>query len=211
MISAIKRTCMRDQIRDEIVTRILDARYPPGTHLKELILAKEFHVSQAPVREAFRELEMLGLVVSERYKGTRVRAADKRELSEAYELRAILEERSAQLAIPCNADDLNRLRESLNTMRRAAEKNDFSAYASATVHFHRSIIELSGNAVFLRSWESMLWEVRARIAVQLLGYDLTRFLDAHEEVIEALAKGDGNLAGRLLRELLEIPRAQLAN
>ena len=32
----LKRTCMRDHIRDVLVARILDGTYPAGTRLKEL-------------------------------------------------------------------------------------------------------------------------------------------------------------------------------
>ena len=48
----VRRTCMRTQIRDLIIERILDGTYPAGTRLKEMVLASEFQVSQAPVREA---------------------------------------------------------------------------------------------------------------------------------------------------------------
>ena len=53
---------MRDRIRDVLVARILDGTYPAGMQLKELTLAREFNVSQAPIREALRELEGSGLV-----------------------------------------------------------------------------------------------------------------------------------------------------
>jgi len=87
------RVCMRDRIRETLVARILDGTYPTGTQLKELPLAREFNVSQAPIREALRELEGSGLVSCERYRGTRVRGADFAELRESYELRAIMEVR----------------------------------------------------------------------------------------------------------------------
>jgi len=51
----LKRTCMRDRIRDVLVARILDGTYAAGTQLKELSLAREFNVSQTPIREALRE------------------------------------------------------------------------------------------------------------------------------------------------------------
>ncbi len=85
------RECARDRLRDEIVRRILNGDYEAGAHLKELVLAREFGVSQAPVREALRELEMLGLVVSERYCGTRVLPCGSADLREAYELKAVIE------------------------------------------------------------------------------------------------------------------------
>ena len=49
MDTALKRVCMRDRIRDVLVARILDGTYPAGLQLKELSLAREFNVSQAPV------------------------------------------------------------------------------------------------------------------------------------------------------------------
>src|ERR1700753_3371154 len=96
----LKRTCMRDRIRDVLVSRILDGTYAAGTQLKELNLAREFNVSQTPIREALRELEGSGLVTSERFRGTRVRGADSAEMRESYELRTMLEVRSVKLAAP---------------------------------------------------------------------------------------------------------------
>ncbi len=72
----------------------------PGERLKEMALAREFEVSQAPVREAFRELETLGLLVSEHYRGTRVRGVSSQEIHDAYQLRGYLEEIAAQLIPP---------------------------------------------------------------------------------------------------------------
>ena len=80
---SVGRACMRHHIRDAIVSRILEGVYSPGTRLKELALAREFNVSQAPVREALRELEALHLVQTEHYRGTRVRSIDLAELAEA--------------------------------------------------------------------------------------------------------------------------------
>ena len=76
------------------------APYAAGTQLKELSLAREFNVSQAPIREALRELEGSGLVTCERFRGTRVRGADFAEMRESYELRTMLEMRSVKLAAP---------------------------------------------------------------------------------------------------------------
>src|SRR5258708_38009376 len=98
---SIHRSCMRDPIRDAIVPRILGGIYPPGKRLKELSLAREFNVSQAPVREALRELQPLHLVQTEHYRGTRVRSIDLGELRQAYELRELIEQAAVRRAIPC--------------------------------------------------------------------------------------------------------------
>jgi Transcriptional regulators len=206
MTLSIARTCMRDSVRELVVSRILDGTYPPGTQLKELMLAAECNVSQGPVREALRELEALGMVQSERYRGTRVCAADLQQLREAYELRAMLEERAAALAVPCAAADIARLREHLGTMRAARRNRDQRLHAEAAVGFHRNVMAMAHNATLLRVWDSLHWDIRARIAIQRIeeqGIDLGVFVEAHEKIVQLLQAGDGAGAGRSLRELVD--------
>ncbi|HZR36331.1 MAG TPA: GntR family transcriptional regulator [Nevskia sp.] len=198
---AIHRVCMRDHIRNAIVARILDGSSPPGTRLKEMSLAREFNVSQAPVREALRELEALGLLESERYRGTRVRSIDLDELREAYELRAAIEEAAARRAVPCSRKDLERLESDLKLMQRAAREHDRDAYMDSAVNFHRHVVQMSGNELFLRAWEHMAWDIRARIAVQRIGL-IGVFAKERKAVIAALRAGDGEKAGRRLREII---------
>jgi DNA-binding GntR family transcriptional regulator len=197
----IHRICMRDHIRNAIVARILDGSTPPGTRLKEMALAREFSVSQAPVREALRELEALGLLESERYRGTRVRNINLDELREAYELRAAIEEAAARRAVPCAKSDLQRLEQDLKLMRRAAREQDTDAYMDSAVNFHRHIVQMSGNALFLHAWEHMAWDIRARIAVQRIGL-ISRYTEERKQVIAALRAGDGEKAGLLLRDMI---------
>ena len=89
-----QRARRRDLVRDAVIGRILDGTYPPGTRLKELALAAEFGVSQAPVREALREIEISGLAVSEPYRGTRVLGLEAAELRSAGLLKAMIEARA---------------------------------------------------------------------------------------------------------------------
>src|SRR4051812_8786515 len=91
----VQRDCMRAQIRRVLLKRIIDGTYQPGDRLKELQIAREFQSSQGPVREALRELEMLRLVESETYRGTRVRAISPEEMREAGEVRGVLEQEAA--------------------------------------------------------------------------------------------------------------------
>lgn len=197
----LHRTCMRDHIRNAIVSRILDGSAPPGTRLKEMTLAREFNVSQAPVREALRELEAIGLLESERYRGTRVRSIDMDELREAYELRAAIEESAARLAVPCDEADLDKLEGDLKLIHRAHREHDGDAFMDGAVNFHRHIVQMSGNKLYLRAWENMAWDIRARIAVQRIGL-IGVFAEERRDIIAALRKGDGERAGQLLRKIL---------
>ncbi|MET0290866.1 MAG: GntR family transcriptional regulator [Steroidobacteraceae bacterium] len=204
--SAIQRTCMRDRIRDELVKRILDGHYPAGTQLKELLLAREFNVSQAPIREALRELEGSGLVTSERYRGTRVRGADHREMRDSYELRATMEARAVELALPCTPATLARLDAHFADMRAALAVDDTERYIDAALALHRCLIEASGNQVFVTVWDSLHFEVRGRLVLRLMaakGGGYQPLIDLHERLIDQLRNGDGPGAVATTRTLFE--------
>ncbi len=192
-VPAFKKVCMRDHIRDTLVGRILDGTYPAGTQLKELYLAREFDVSQAPIREALRELEGSGLVSSERFRGTRVRGADFAEMRESYELRTMLEMRSVKLAAPYEPQLLADLGEYLRGMDAAVRGEDSEAYIDNALRFHRRLVESSGNRTFLAVWDSLLWDIRGRIALRRLaemGRSLKPFVSMHKALLGRLRAQD---------------------
>jgi DNA-binding GntR family transcriptional regulator len=200
----VKRTCMRDRIRDVLVARILDGTYPAGLQLKELTLAREFNVSQAPIREALRELEGSGLVTSERYRGTHVRGADLDEMRQSYELRATLEVRAVELAIPIPADVLGYLEGQLGEMTSAVTQSDSERYIDGALHFHRRLIEASGNRVFVTVWDSLHFDVRGRIALRRLverGPGLQPLIEMHRSLIEKIRAHEVSAAAELVRAI----------
>jgi DNA-binding GntR family transcriptional regulator len=195
---------MRDHIRDVLVARILDGTYPAGTQLKELSLAREFNVSQAPIREALRELEGSGLVTCERYRGTRVRGADFSEMRESYELRTMLEVRAVELAAPFPAVVLAQLEAHLQHMTAAARGEDPERYIDEALRFHRRLVEAAGNRTFLSVWDSLHWDVRGRIALRRIaerGSGLEPLIGMHEHLLACLSSKDVTHATESLRTI----------
>jgi DNA-binding GntR family transcriptional regulator len=197
---------MRDQIRDVLVARILDGTYPAGTQLKELSLAREFNVSQAPIREALRELEGSGLVTSERFRGTRVRGADFNEMRESYELRIMLEVRSVMLAAPYPSDLLAELERLQQEMDAALKRDDPERYIDSALRFHRQLVQSSGNRTFLSVWDSLLWDIRGRIALRRFaetGRSLKPLVGMHRTLVQRLRAQDAAGAAERVRAILE--------
>ena len=200
---SLNRTNLREQVKEILLKRILDGEYSPGDRLVEMHIAQEFEISQAPVREALRELEALGFVESEPYRGTRVRAVTKSELTEIYPVRAALEEVAARAAAVHLAGNVEALEAELEAMHAAAEKGDLYEEVQHDVEFHRLIVEASGNRVLQDMWRSLRIEARTLISVlkaHIGGYELA---ELHRPVLEALAEGDAEKAGLLLRNHVE--------
>ncbi|QEH36195.1 putative HTH-type transcriptional regulator YdfH [Aquisphaera giovannonii] len=201
-MKVVKKDCIRDQIRRVIAERILGGVYRPGDRLVELQIAREFGVSQGPVREAFLELEGSRLVECGSYRGTRVRSICLRELREAYQARAMIEQEAAPAAARHFRGNVEGLRKEHEAIMRAAEAGDLAEVSKRNSALHRLILEGSGNSVLLRLWESLSFETLTFVRVSRPDGPecLMRTLANHVPIIDALEAGDGELAGRLLRE-----------
>ena len=199
----VNRTSLRTQIKEILLARILNGEYQPGDRLVEMQIAQEFGISQAPVRESLRELEALGFVESEPYRGTRIRAVTKAELTEIYPVRAALEEVAARAAAQRLAGRIEALAAELAAMHQAAEKGDLYEQVQHDVEFHRLIVEASGNRVLQDVWRSLRIEARTLISAlktHLGGHEIA---EMHRPVLEALAEGDAEKAAMLLRKHVE--------
>ena len=134
----VLRSNLREQIKDVVLQRIVSGAYPPGARLVETRIAQELGVSQTPVREALRDLEQLGCIVHEPFRGCSVRAFSANELLEAFPVRAALEALAARLAAQrISESELLRLGELLEAMRDAARRGDAHDQSQANASFHR--------------------------------------------------------------------------
>lgn len=200
---SLNRTVLHEQIKDILLERILSGKYRPGDRLVEMQIAQEFGTSQAPVRESLRELEALGFVESAPYRGTRVRAVPKAEIAEIYPVRAALEEVAACAASERLGGHVETLETELVAMHAAAERGDLYEQVQHDVAFHRLIVEASGNRVLQEVWRSLHIEARTLISVIKTDIDLFELAEMHRPVLEAIAAGDAEKAGKLLRQHVE--------
>jgi DNA-binding GntR family transcriptional regulator len=192
----------RAQIKEVLLERILNGAYQPGERIVETRVAREFGVSQGPVREALRELESLRLVVSEPFVGVRVRAITPEELGEIYPVRSGLEEVAARTAAPRFAGAVEPLERELAEMRRIAAFGAVHDFMLHDVQFHRLIVERSGNRTLLELWTSL--HVEARTIITFIRYgDLQAIAESHVPILAALRAGDAELSCAALREHFE--------
>jgi len=199
----VNRTSLRAQVKEILLARILNGEYKPGDALVAMQIAQELVTSQAPVRESLRELEALGFVESEPYRGSRVRAVTRAELAEIYPVRAALEEVAARAAAKRLAGHVEALEAELAAMQRAAEKGDLFEQVQHDVAFHRLIVEASGNQVLLDVWKSLRIEARTLISAITTDLDPYELAERHRSVLEDLAVGDSLRAGKIIRQHVE--------
>ena len=187
----LARSVLADRVRERLLEGILSGRYPPDARIVETQVARELGTSQAPVREALRGLEALGVVEITPFRGARVRRPTPRELLEAYAVRSVLEALAARLAVPRLADaDLERLAAAVDAMQAAARTGDAHRVAEADAHFHGTIVELADNGTLLKVWGSLEPFLRTYITLVVPGADPQWSADLHGPILAALRARD---------------------
>lgn len=192
--AVINRASLSQQIRDALLERILSGNLQPGDRLIELKIADEMQTSQAPVREALRELEAIGLIETQRNRGARVRIIDENELAEIYEVRAELEALAGELVAARAPETAKALEKILDRMRKAAERGDAKKFAELNSEFHSTIVAASGNRILRETWDGLNVRSRTRLNMMRTAADLTPLADSHLDIIAAIASGDSAAA-----------------
>jgi DNA-binding GntR family transcriptional regulator len=202
----VERRVFSDEIREHLIEDILSGALSPGSRIVETRLAQQFGVSQAPVREALRDLTLLGFVVSSPFRGTEVRRITSEELLEVYPIRAALEGVAARAAATrIDATCIARLEELVAKMREAAANNDHRAQASADADFHETIVAAAGNFMLKHIWWTIRLSVTAYVTHSVTHRPLHEIAERHVPVLEALRAHDPARAEAAIRHDIDEP------
>jgi DNA-binding GntR family transcriptional regulator len=187
----ISRSVLADQVKERILEGILNGDHPPDSRIVETQIARELGTSQAPVREALRGLEALGVVEITPFRGARVRRPSRREIIEAYAVRSALESLGSRLAVSrMTGADLAELAAFLEAMRAAARKDDGHGVAEADAQFHGRIVELADNGTLEKVWRSLEPFSRTYLTLVLPGADPQWSADLHAPILAAIERRD---------------------
>jgi DNA-binding GntR family transcriptional regulator len=209
--TAITRGVLSDAVKDRLLERIVAGTYPPGSRIVETRVARELGTSQAPVREALRDLEALGVVEISPFRGARVRRPSLDELLEAYSVRAELEAMAARLTVPrLVADDVEVMAGLLAEMRRSADERDTVGEAAADAAFHAALVDRAGNATLRRVWGQLEPYSRTYINMAVPGGNPRQMAELHAPILDAVRSGDAAAAEAVIRQHFAIARASLA-
>lgn len=198
------RPVLRTQIKEYIVQMILNRELQPGERVVESVLARKLGVSQAPVREAIRDLELTGFLVTEPFRGATVRLFTPEELEEVYSVRAALESLAGeQAAKHITAEHEAELRRILDEMMAAARAGDMILTSKLNNQFHEMIWRISGNKFLHKFWESLQLAQWTVITSSRSKKSLVELVERHEEILEALKSRDPQRASQAMRAHIE--------
>jgi GntR family transcriptional regulator, vanillate catabolism transcriptional regulator len=140
---------------------ILSGQFAPGERMSELPLVERLGVSRTPLRLALAELEHEGLLRSLDGGGYVVREFTQADITDAIELRGVLEGTAARLAAERGASgrDLRTLRtlnEAIGAVVHRADYESFEEYVGLNERFHTRLLKLAASPMLERALESII-------------------------------------------------------
>jgi serine phosphatase RsbU (regulator of sigma subunit) len=189
--------------RVRLAGELLDGRRRTGSPVRLSEIAAKFRLDQNSVLKIFAEFQALGMVTLSGNATAVVRSPCPKEMPEAYEIRAALEEIGGRAATRVLKGNTSELRRELEAMREAFSSLDLDSFVEHDVTFHRRILQASGNKVLLRVWDSLAVDLRIRGAIGRVSRDFPEVVESHQPIVDALEKGRGREAGLLLRNHVE--------
>lgn len=202
-----------ERIHRDLRVSITLGELRPGTVIVEGALAEQFGASKTPVREALRQLQHEGLVNVLPRKGYMVSSFGLGELLDVYALRSLLQPPLAAAA--ARTSDERLLRELDAAARRDAAATTYLSGLVAGVEFQIVIAEAAGNRRASRMVTELMFEaMRFWLLVpppagrlqEALGFQR----EVYAEIQAAMASHDAEAASRVMAEVVENSRQEMA-
>ena len=193
---------LRDVVFNTLREAILKGDLKPGERLMELQLASKLGVSRTPIREAIRELEMIGLVENIPYKGTIVRKLTRKgaevakmtlkDMEDVLEIRDALDELAVRIACQKISDEqLKQLEDMKELFEKSTQTGNVKKIAEADVTFHDVIYEATGNpklVTLLNNLREQVYRYRVEYIKDPKNYPT--LIAEHEAILESLKNRD---------------------
>ena len=168
----------------------------------------DLNVSRGVVREAFRSLEVAGIIDKENGRSPRVGSLNSAfltnllihalltrqvSLNQILELRASVEVRAVRLATErCTAADIENLRSATEGMRNSMDQLD--TFVRHDLQFHRVLNAATGNPLFDVICGAMLKSTQESMRVGIQGRrdraEVRRVVENHRAIVDAIEQRD---------------------
>lgn len=209
----IAKTSLVDEVIGAMRRMLSEDAWAPGTRLpSEQELGRQLGVGRSTVREALRVLGHLGIVESRSGLGTYVIGRDMQSgrvehpptpqaMQELYEFRRAIEMPAARLAAERRTKEhMRAIHAAWDECGRAVKSDSPDEFARLDYKFHFSIVLASQNQLFIDAYRGIEKAFESRVNLILAQGPLRSMLHFHDDLIDAIERGDPDAAERAVAE-----------
>lgn len=200
-----------DLVVEQIVSKLVHGELKHGDRLPpEAALAEEFGISRVTIREAFKKLNMMGIVSIHQGDGTFIEEIkldnlmsplysklllNETNIKKIYEARLWIEAGCASMAAEDASDAaLQEIEETLGAMKAAMEADDNDRFSSLDDQFHMQICAASGNYVLSSTLSIIRRITRIYLAHMMTDETMADSYAHHQRILSALCARDSDAA-----------------
>ena len=190
---------LRGRVFHKLREDILSGKYEENEELKEVAIGEELGVSRTPVREAFRQLELEGLIQIIPNKGAYVTGITEKDVKDIYMILSLLEGLCARWATEhITPEQMGEMEENIYLSRFHAQKGHLEQLAELDNRFHDILYEACNSKILehqLKDFHQYVLRVRRKtLASKNRG---PKSNEEHEQILLAIKAGDADKAEML--------------
>ncbi|MGN0306499.1 MAG: GntR family transcriptional regulator [Lachnospiraceae bacterium] len=193
---------LRGRVFHKIREDILSGKYKDNEELKEVAIGEELGVSRTPVREAFRQLELEGLIHIIPNKGAYVTGITVKDVKDIYMIRSLLEGLCAKWATRhITPEQLEEMEENIYLAEFHASKGHTGQITELDNRFHEILYEAADSKMLerqLRDFHGYVLRVRKKTLAKYKRS--TQSNKEHKLILEAIKDKDAERAERMANE-----------
>lgn len=190
---------LRGRVFHKLRDDILSGKYEEHEELKEVAIGEEMGVSRTPVREAFRQLELEGLIQIIPNKGAYVTGITEKDVKDIYMIRSLLEGLCARWATEhITKEQMEEMEENVYLGKFHAQKGHLEQLAELDNRFHDIMYEACNSKMLehqLKDFHQYVLRVRKKTLSNANRGPKSN--EEHEQIMEAIKSGDADLAEQL--------------
>ncbi len=210
-IREVRTQSLSSVVCAQLEEMILNGRIRPGERINESRLSTHLGISRAPVREACRQLERLGMVEIRVNRGAFVSEINTSEIRELYDIRAALDSLAGEKAAEnATSKDLGELNRCLQEMKKAVDAADVRQHYLVNLEFHMNIMRLAGNQNLLALIEGVYKRASLfrKTSLSLPGRLATSYRQ-HKDIVRAIKSKDPERTSQLMKNHIMDAKAAL--
>lgn len=191
-----------DFIYSDILDRIISLKLSPGSKISENKICEEYNVSRSVIRHIFARLAQINFLTVYPQRGTYVNYIDLEYIKNALLIRLSIEKEILYrfMQKEDKSDTITKMKENMRQQEKFYHENEYlMEFKELDEEFHNYIImSVENNAILPLINDHLLHISRWRNVYIKSGYKLSKLIDEHKSILEAIEANDTERALRCM-------------
>lgn len=206
-VDIMEKMLSSDFIYSDILDRIISLKLSPGSKISENQICEEYNVSRSVIRHIFARLAQINFLTVYPQGGTYVNYIDLEYIRNALLIRLSIEKEILYrfMQKEDKSDIITKMKENMKQQEKFYHENEYLIeFKELDEEFHNYIImSVENNAILPLINDHLLHISRWRNVYIKSGYKLSKLIDEHKSILEAIEANDTERALRCMNNHID--------